>query len=219
LTHNYFNYFTEIEEHFQKARGTGLFLLSPLDWALIEAWKNSGIPVEAVLRGIDSAFEKWRKRPVQARIHMVNSVAYCAQAIAAEAQALANAAPVARRESAPPFALDDIRAFITRNAAALTKAGQPDLAASLEGLDLDALYSDLEQLEQRLTAIEEKMIARLRAGASEEALFEARRALDLDLKPYRGKMSTSQLAMLEKQFLDRRLLEAAKLPRLSLFYL
>ncbi len=36
---NYFNYFTEIEEHFQRARGTGLFLLSPLDWALIESWK------------------------------------------------------------------------------------------------------------------------------------------------------------------------------------
>ena len=50
---NYFNYFTEIEEHFQRARGTGLFLLSPLDWALIESWKNSGIPLEAVLRGID----------------------------------------------------------------------------------------------------------------------------------------------------------------------
>ena len=216
---NYFNYFTEIEDHFQQARGTGLFLISPLDWALIEAWKNAGIPLEAVLRGIDRAFEKWRKRPVQARIHMVNSVAYCAQAIAAEAQALANATPVARKESAPPFALDDIRAFVTRNAAALTKAGQPDLAASLEALDLDALYSDLEQLEQRLTAIEEKMIARLRAGASEEALFEARRALDLDLKPYRGKMSAEQLAMLEKQFLERRLLESAKLPRLSLFYL
>jgi len=219
LTQNYFNYFTEIEEHFQKARGTGLFLLSPLDWALIEAWKNSGIPIEAVLRGIDSAFEKWRKRPVQARIHRVNSLAYCAQAIAAETQALANATPIARKESAPPFALDDIRAFVTRNTAALIEAGQPDLAASLEGLDLDVLYSDLEQLEQRLTAIEEKMIARLRAGASDEALFDARRALDLDLKPYRGKMSTSQLAMLEKQFLDRRLLEAAKLPRLSLFYL
>ena len=219
MTQNYFNYFTEIEEHFQKARGTGLFLLSPLDWALIEAWKNSGIPIEAVLRGIDSAFEKWRKRPLQARIHRVNSLAYCAQAIAAETQALANATPIARKESAPPFALDDIRAFVTRNTAALTQAGQPDLAASLEGLDLDVLYSDLEQLEQRLTAIEEKMIARLRAGASDEALFDARRALDLDLKPYRGKMSTSQLAMLEKQFLDRRLLEAAKLPRLSLFYL
>src|SRR5229473_615155 len=154
---NYFNYFTEIEDHFRKARGTGLFLLSPLDWALIEAWKNGGIPLEAVLRGIDAAFEKWRKRPAQARIHMVNSLAYCAQAIAAEAQVMAGAVQAVRKDTPPPFALDDIRAFIVRNAATLRKAGQEDVAVSLEALDLAALYSDLEQLEQRLTAIEEKM--------------------------------------------------------------
>jgi hypothetical protein len=219
VTDNYFNYFTEIEEHFQRARGTSLFLLSPLDWALIEAWKNSGIPLEAVLRGIDAAFEKWRKKPSRARIQMVNSVAYCAQAIATEAQAVANATPVSDKSAKAPFALDDVREFIARNAAALSKAGHADLAASLEGLDLQALYTDLEQLEQRLTAIEEKMIARLRSSATDEALFEARRSLDRDLKPYRGKMTADQLAMLEKQFLERKLLESAGLPRLSLFYL
>jgi hypothetical protein len=216
---NYFNYFTEIEEHFQRARGTGLFLLSPLDWALIEAWKNGGIPLEAVLRGIDVAFEKWRKRPAQARIHMVNSLAYCAQAVTAEAQAMINAAPVAKKESAAPFPIDDVRAFLARNAEALKKAGQEEIAAALESLDVDALYGDLEQLEQRLTAIEEKMIARLRVSASEEQLFEARRALDRELKPYRSKMTAEQLAMLEKKFLERRLLESAGVPRLSLFYL
>jgi hypothetical protein len=216
---NYFNYFTEIEEHFQRARGTGLFLLSPLDWALIEAWKNGGIPLEAVLRGIDVAFEKWRKRPAQARIHMVNSLAYCAQAVTAEAQAMINAAPVARKEAAAPFPIDDVRAFLARNAEALRKAGQEEIAAALESLDVDALYGDLEQLEQRLTAIEEKMIARLRVSASEEQLFEARRALDRELKPYRSKMTAEQLAMLEKKFLERRLLESAGVPRLSLFYL
>src|SRR5262249_34797606 len=62
---NYFNYFTEIEEHFQRARGTGLFLLSPLDWALIESWNTAGVPLEAVLRGIDESFEKWRSRKVK----------------------------------------------------------------------------------------------------------------------------------------------------------
>ncbi len=108
---------------------------------------------------------------------------------------------------------------MARNAAALRAAGHEDLAASLEAIDLNSLYADLEQLEQRLTAIEEKMIARLRATATDEALFEARQALDRDLKPYRGKMTADQLAMLEKQFLERRLLESAKLPRLSLFYL
>jgi hypothetical protein len=220
VAENYFNYFTEIEDHFQRARGTGLFLLSPLDWALIEAWKNSGIPLEAALRGIDASFEKWRKRPPRARTQMVNSLAYCAQAIAVEAQAMAETAPTARKNTAkPPFEIDAVCEFTTRNAAALRKAGHDDLAASLGSLDLAALFSDLEQLEQRLRSIEEKMIARLRTQASEDALFEARRALDLDLKPYRGKMTTDQLAMLEKQFLERRLLESAGLPRLSLFYL
>jgi pantothenate kinase-related protein Tda10 len=74
-------------------------------------------------------------------------------------------------------------------------------------------------MEQWLTSIEEKMIARIRAAASDAQLVEARQLLDRQLKPYRGKMNTEQLAMLERQFLDRRLLETAKLPRLSLFYL
>jgi hypothetical protein len=218
VNQNYFNYFTEIEEHFQRARGTGLFLLSPLDWALIEAWKNSGVPLEAVLRGIDAAFDKWRARPARARFQMVNSVAYCAQAVAEEAQSMAAGAP-ARRETPPPFSIEDVRRHVQRNAEALRTAGHEDLAESLERLNLEELYRDLEQLEQRLTAIEEKMIARARSAASEEALFEARRALDQELKPYRGKMSAEQLATLERQFLDRKVLEAAGLPRLSLFYL
>ncbi len=220
MTENYFNYFTEIEEHFQRARGSGLFLLSPVDWALIETWKNSGIPLEAVLRGIDQAFEKWRKRPARARIQNVNSLAYCAQAIATEAQAAATGTPSkASQEIEAPFSLDQVKQYFAANIAALRKASLDDIAQSLEALNLDDLYHDLEQLEQRLSAIEEKMIARLKSQASDEALFEARRSLDADLKPYRGKMSTEQLAMLEKQFLERKLLATSGLPRLSLFYL
>ncbi|MDP9113875.1 MAG: hypothetical protein M3O20_09345 [Acidobacteriota bacterium] len=219
MTDNYFNYFTEIEDHFQRARGTGLFLLSPLDWALIEAWKNAGIPLEAVLRGIDRAFDKWRSRPARARIQMVNSLAYCAQAIAAEVQVMVDGGPAKPAGGAAPFSIEDVRGYVARNAVALRKAGLDEMAVSLEAVPVDTLYSDLEQLEQRLTALEEKMIARLRADASDEALFEARRTLDRELKPYRGKMSTEQLALLEKQFLERKLLENRKLPRLSLFYL
>lgn len=218
MTANYFNYFTEVEDHFQRARGTGLFLLSPLDWALIESWKNAGVPLEAVLRGIDAAFEKWRTRPARARFQMVNSVAYCAQAVAEEAQSLAKGAP-ARRETPPPFSAEDVQRHVQRNAEALRTAGHGDLAESLERLNIEELYRDLEQLEQRLTAIEEKMTARARSTASEEALFEARRTLDQELKPYRGKMSAEQLATLERQFLDRKVLESAGLPRLSLFYM
>jgi len=214
---NYFNYFTEIEEHFQRARGTGLFLLSPLDWALIESWNNAGVPLEAVLRGIDEAFEKWRSRKVKTQ--RVNSLAFCAQAVLNEAQLMADGgtAPT-KKEAAAPFPLEDLRAYLESNAAAVPFA---EIAESLRKLaaEVEEHYRNLEALEQRLTVLEEKMIAQARAAQSEDQLLTARQELDRQLRPYRGKMTADQLTMLEKQYLERNLLERAKLPRLSLFYL
>jgi hypothetical protein len=63
------------------------------------------------------------------------------------------------------------------------------------------------------------MIAAARLQQSEDSLFEARTELDRQLRPYRGKMTADQLALLEKQFLERNLLEKSALPRLSLFYM
>lgn len=219
---NYFNYFTEIEEQFQKARGTGLFLLSPLDWALIESWKNAGVPLEAVLRGIDAAFEKWRSR--KNKLQNVNSLAYCSQAVLVEAQAMAGVARPAgtAKQSDAPFTLDEMQSYLARNAAGLKKTpGFEEIAAVLERLAAEApeLYQDLEQTEQRLTALEEKMTAIARTRQTDEDLFRARRELDQQLRPYRGKMSAEQIALLERQYLERQLLESSGLPRLSLFYL
>ena len=219
---NYFSYFTEVEEHFQKTRGSGLFLLSPLDWALIETWKNAEIPLEAVLRGIDSAFEKWHAKRVKSR--QVNSLAYCAQAVHEEAEAMAKGGALRKHEPAKaPFELEELKKHLLGNAAVLhekDEAYQP-IAQNLERLasEAETHYSDLEQLEQKLTALEEKMSAIAKAAQSEETLFEARRQLDAALRPYRGKMTADQLTMLERQFLERSVLEKAGLPRLSLFYL
>ncbi len=220
---NYFNYFTEIEEHFQAARGTSLFLLSPLDWALIESWKNAGVPLEAVLRGIDLAFEKWRAR--RSRAQMVNSIAYCAQAVMAEAQRLADSAQArpAKPES-EPFPADDLMRYIEANAAAIRAANCADFLPVAESLDriaadLPALSVDLEALEQRLTVLEQKLIATARSRQSEDRALAARRDLEAHLRPWRSRMTAPQIAMLEAQFLDRATLEAAGLPRLSLFYL
>jgi hypothetical protein len=216
---NYFNYYTEIEEHFQRARATSLFLLSPLDWALIESWNNAGVPLEAVLRGIDAAFEKWRGRKVKTQ--MVNSLAFCAQAVLTEAQIMAGTAqPKVRKETAPPFPLDELRAYLERNAGALPP-GYEEIARSLRKLadEVEQHYADLEALEQRLTVLEEKMIAATRTLQSEEDMLATRQDLDRQLRPYRGKMSAEQLTMLEKQYLERSLLEKGGLPRLSLFYM
>jgi hypothetical protein len=218
---NYFNYFTEVEERFQKARGTGLFLMSPLDWALVETWKNAGVPLEAALRGIDAAFEKWRGK--KKRGQNVNSVAYCSQAVLAEAQAMAGVAPPrGRKESAAPFSLEHLEKYLRENAAQIRKQpGWDDLASAVDRLaaEAPALFHDLEDLERRLTALEDKIIALVLSRQTEEDLLRARRELDLQLRAYRGKMTAPQLAMLEKHYLERQLLKSAGLPRLSLFYL
>ncbi len=217
---NYFNYFTEIERQFQRARGTSLFLLSPLDWALIETWKNAEIPLEAVLRGIDAAFLKWRSR--KSRLQQVNSLAYCAQAVMEEAKILAGAVPPKPPAEAPPlFPAAELRAYLERNARQLRESAFLEIAGALEAMagEAEAYLGKLEELEQRLSALEDKILAMARSEQSDEDLFEARRDLDSHLRPYRSKMTASQLTMLEKQFLDRRLFEKKNLPRLSLFYM
>jgi hypothetical protein len=228
---NYFNYFTEIEEHFQRARNTGMFLFSPLDWALIETWKEAGVPLEAVLKGIDRAFEKWHARKRKTR--SVNSLAYCAQEVLTAAREMQDPAGAPEsRKSEVPFGNDELaRGFRakmeTLRRAASTSAGSVEstyaqVAESLEQLAVAAEageLTDVESLEQRLTVLEEKIIAAAIQAVSEEEMVLARTELQRQLAPYRSKMSAEQLAMLEKQYLQRRILETAGLPRLSLFYL
>ena len=222
---NYFNYFTEVEEHFQRARGTSLFLLSPLDWALIESWKNSGVPLEAVLRGIDSAFEKWRAK--RSRTQMVNSLAFCAQAILTETQRMADAGTQGEGETradAAPFPEDELRRYIEAGASTIRATEIEEFTLVADALEkilaeLPETAEDLEALEQRLSTLEQKLIALARSRQTDDQGLAARRELDSYLRPYRGKMTAPQLAMLETQFMDRAVLEAFHLSRLSLFHL
>jgi hypothetical protein len=219
---NYFNYFTEIEEHFQKARGTGLFLMSPLDWALIESWKNAGIPLEAVLKGIDDSFEKWRSR--KQRRQLVNSLAYCTQAVMNAQQRVPATREGIAKSTEAPFTSDELVAYLNHAVEAIRQKPETaltEIASALEGLLLEVpeQLMNLEDLERHLTALEEKLIAVLRTLQTDEELYSLREALDGELKPYRGKMTAEQLSMLERRYLDTALLQRAQIPRLSLFYI
>jgi hypothetical protein len=215
---NYFNYFTEIEEHFQKARGTSLFLLSPLDWALIETWKNSGIQLEAVLRGIDASFEKYHAR--KQKTQRVNSLAFCAQAIMTEAQ-LSSEGKTEPYPDQSPFPENEVLQYLASNAAELRKQAGTDfesVALKLEQLTAGDC-KDLEALEQQLSVLEQRVVAIARSRQSDDVALETKRVLEAQLRPYRGKMTAPQLAMLEQQYFERKILETSGLPRLSLFYL
>jgi len=229
---NYFNYFTEIEEYFWKKRGTAL-LLSTLDWALIDTWKEARIPLEAVLKGIDRAFEKHDARRRKTR--KVNSLAYCQQEVLAAVEEKQRAM-LPHPSSGEPFTHEDLARFFADNAGALKEAAREfeaqgraesaatfaTIAASLGELALiarsDALL-DLEGVERRLTVLEDKMFSTLLGAAGEQDLVAMRAEMDRALAPVHSKVGQEQIALLQKQFLHRKLLERASLPRLSLFYL
>ncbi len=234
---NYFNYFSEIEDRFLRRRGGGL-LLSTLDWALIETWKDAGIPLEAVLRGIDEAFDRYDQRPSKTK--KVNSLAYCSQMVLAAAEDMKEAAVGAAsatpaKPNAPQgFEPEVVAPFLRRNADALEAAKLPQGAGvSAKSVALDAARTlrqlaeeiekkpaaRLEDLERRLTVIEEKLFAVLLASTADEEIVTVRAEADRDLAPYRRKMSGSQIDQLQKQYVHKRLLEKYGLPRLSLFYM
>jgi len=237
---NYFNYFTEIEEYFWRKRGAHL-LVSPLDWAIVETWQKAGIPLGAVLKGIDRAFESWGRSRRAAGGRQLKSLAYCVDAVldaASEAQeAAAGSGPEVKsaRPAAEPFSRDELKGYLERNRSRLhasaekQRARHASIAARLEetAKRLDDLAQvadspgglDLEEFERRLTVLEERLTAALSADADEESLLTIRREMDRSLAPYRRKMSAEQLAQLERQYTQKRLFEHFDVPRLSLFYL
>jgi hypothetical protein len=226
---NYFNYFTEIEERFQQRRGS-ILLLSTLDWALIETWREAGIPLEAVLRGIDDAFDKYDAKKARARMRSINGLAWCAQAVMEATEAMKEASVGAQTggatEAAPGFERERIAAHLSECAEQLERAPLSGLAgevAQQQAARLRELASappeDLEALERNLTVMEEKLASALNATMAEADLLTLREESALELAPYRSRMKTEQIRQVEQQFLRKRLLEKYSLPRLSLFYM
>lgn len=231
---NYFNYFTEIEERFQQRRGS-LLLLSTLDWALIETWREAGIPLEAALRGIDAAFDKYETRQKRGRMRRVNGLAWCAQAVMAAAVELKEASAGTAAATTSPaesgFEHERIAAHLESAATALdaaavapepcaaTAARLRELATEVCASTQSAAHVDLEALERSLTVLEEKLFAALTAAAPEELLVRLKEHAARELAPYRSRMGVVQLRQVEHQFVQKQLLVHYSLPRLSLFYM
>jgi hypothetical protein len=230
---NYFNYFTEIEEHFQRRRGSLLFL-STLDWALIETWREAGVPLEAVLRGIDAAFDKYDARKSRARVRKVNGLAYCMQEVMTAVEDMKEASIGAARPgsapaAAPGFEQERIAAHLRDCAAQMDEAKLSGIAAEvaqanatgLRGIAEEVILTapNLEELERRISVMEERLLNAIIATAPEAELLALREESARELAPHRARMQTTQIRQIEQQFLHKRLLEKYKLPRLSLFYM
>ena len=234
---SYFNFFTEIEEQFQRCRQSPA-LLSTLDWALMESWKEASYPLQAVLLGIERAFEKAdaQNEARKKRGHVprkVNSLSYCAQAVGEAVEKYQH--QVAGDSSEAPdeggnFSREQIGEFLNACARALRdspKGAEQNFCAQLEPIsgEIESLAAadkeniDFEELEARLTALEDKLEIATKQAASVDLLAGLRSEVTRALAGHRGKMSPLQIGALEKQLLKKRLFEHYRLPRLSLFYL
>lgn len=247
---NYFNYFTEVEDAFIRRRGKHL-LLSPLDWALIESWKEMGVPLHVALRGIERSFDSHASRP---RKRSIKSLMYCQEEVEAQfaewletrrgASTATTEAGEGEKVAATneegrglPFPRAVIAAHLAESRAALGRAlearrdsaGEEEIcealaraASRLEELASDferATRPDAEQLENSLTDLESLLDRALRASLSGDALEEMRAEAAEQLRSYRSRMERATYEQTLENLTAKALREAARIPRLSLFYL
>jgi hypothetical protein len=242
---NYFNYFTEIEDTFIRRRGRSL-LLSPMDWALIESWKEMGVPLHVALRGIERAFDSYESKP---RKRTVKTLLYCQEEVEAqfeewlESQLGANGdgagdedagGEAVEADARLPFPRQSILEHLAGARVALVKIGTERkrkdrffdtlgrVAARLEELEKDfaqARRPDAEKLESDLTSLEKNLDDALLDSLSSNDLTSARAETEEQLKPYKSRMERATYEQTFENLLLKRLREQHGLPRLSLFYL
>ena len=237
---NYFEYFTEIEQRFQQRRGT-LLMLSTLDWGLIDTWREAGVPLQAVLTGIDDAFEKReaKRSSARGRLRKVNGLAWCAQSVLEAAERLSEAAVGMEKRAADTSAISPaesgfearrVAAYLESNATKLRAADLPGTAHAVVAEAAERLHTladtvsagedtSLEELDATLSGLESRLVAALVTATPEEALLALREEVARELAPYRGRMPAVQARQVQQQMLEKRLLQQHGLPRLSLFYM
>jgi hypothetical protein len=243
---NYFNYFTEVEDTFVRRRGAHM-LVSPLDWALIESWKEMDIPLAVVLRGIERAFDAFDRQPRRHR--KVNSIFYCQQSVeesfaehrqsmvgAADGDDAAAAAQVVggADDADSPFQRDRVEQYLERITVELAAAraraeGRATLAEALDRAstrlseiraDAEAAQRlDAEALERDLSSIDALVMEAVKQSASPESVEEATAEAKTALKAHKKGMDKTFYLQTFENFVSRRLREAAGIPRLSLFFM
>jgi len=243
---NYFNYFTEIEDAFIRRRAKHL-LLSPMDWALIESWKEMDVPLHVALRGIEKAFDSWASKP---RKRSIKSLLYCQEEVEAqfaewrESRVGAAGEAIQHEENGTqrtpderlPFSRDAIIEHLRRGRASLQqvatvrkKKGVDDFtdtlaraAALLRDLENDFAASgspDAQRLEQSLSGLERMISDGIRAVVDKEEMAGMGREVKEQLKPYRKHMEPLAYQQTFENLLLKQLREQFGIPRLSLFYL
>lgn len=223
---NYYNYFTEIEETFVRRRGKHLFL-SPLDWALIDGWKERGIPLHIVIRSIESVFDVFDQQPPGTRT--IKSLFYCREEIESQygewLTSQTGKASQNEETGASAFSVEVVAEHIS-NAITSLRANQidalrEDLARATAGLEelSTHLTDDFETVDKTLGDIERLIERSMLANWEKAQLKGFEKDISAQLRAYKAEMEHDVYKTTFELMLLKRLREEAGIPRLGLFYL
>jgi len=237
---NYFSYFSEIEDTFVRRRGKHL-LLSPMDWAMIESWKERGVPLHVALRAIEHAFDSYeskkRKRSVKTLLYCQEEVeAQYAEWLESRVGSHEEAQNEGDEDAKSPFPRAVVLEHLARSREELMKlvGGRRHSSADefsealtraavlLEELENDypaAAQPDARKLEESLTGIERMLDETIRKTVSDDDLKSVSAEIDAQLKPYKRHMDKAAYGETYDNLLRKRLRERLGVPRLSLFFL
>ena len=239
---NYFSYFSEIEDTFIRRRGKHL-MLSPIDWALIEAWKERGVPLHVVVRAIEHAFDSHESKKQK---RTVKTLLYCQEEVEAQYAEWLESRVGGHEEQGPerkpaeesksPFPRDAVLAHLGRALDTLgrlfegrRRTNDDELSEALgRAVTLlseikddyaSAAHPDARKLEDSLTGIERLLDDAIRLSASASELESAAAAIDSQMKPYKRHMDKAAFEQTRENLLRKRLRDHFGVPRLSLFFL
>jgi hypothetical protein len=236
---NYFSYFSEIEDTFVRRRGKHL-MLSPIDWALIESWKEREVPLHVALRGIEHAFDSYEAKKHK---RTVKTLLYCQEEVEAQyAEWLESRVGKQDEREAEgeddlksPFPREVVLKYLDESLAQLTQLFEQRRAVADDLTEASARAATLlteikndyatvtvpnaRKLEDSLTGLERLLSDALRSSLSREEMANLESEIAAQLKPYRRNMEKEVYERTLDNLLLKRLREKFGVPRLSLFHL
>lgn len=204
--------------------------MSPLDWAMIEAWQDRGIPLHVVLRSIESVFDVYDKQPPAMRTRTIKSLFYCREEIEAQYNEWLTSQTGKSQESGdesrePEFSKDAINGHIEKSITTLKDVSmegiQEDISRAILRLKelTGNLSSNFETIDKTLSDVEKLLDRAMLTNWEAAHLKVLEKEVAGQLRAYKAEMEPDVYKNTFELMLLKRLREEAGMPRLGLFYL
>jgi hypothetical protein len=210
-----------------------------MDWALIESWKERGVPLHVALRGIEHSFDSHDAKNAK---RTVKTLLYCQEEVEAqyaewlESRVGSDDGRTAESENdKTPFSKRTVLQHLDRSLEDLGKLAADcgpeedemsetfgravSLLSEIRNDYESASHADSRKLEESLTGLERLLDDSMRRTMPDNQITALQTDIEAQLKPYKRHMDKDAFAQTRDNLLKKRIREHFGVPRLSLFFL